>query len=372
VSRLAGGVAHDFNNILGLILGQAQMLLRRLPPEDPLRARVEQIVSASERAASLTHQLLAFSRKQVLETRVLELNEAMAGLIKMLTRLVGEDVEVTWRPGPDLGQIRADPTQLEQILMNLAVNARDAMPQGGRLAIETFNARMDEEYARVHAGATPGEYVCLAVSETGHGMTKEAQAQIFEPFFTTKEPGKGTGLGLATVYGIVKQSGGFVYVYSEPDQGTSFKVYFPRVYGDVEKPPEPPQPSRGSETVLLVEDEAALRELIRELLVTNGYKVLAAANPMRAIEAADAYEGVIHALLTDVVTPGMNGRELARRIQRQRPDIRIVYMSGYADDAIAQHGVLEPATSLITKPFTEESLTRKLRQALEQTPRERA
>ena len=365
VGRLAGGVAHDFNNILGVILGHSQILLSGMGADDPRRARVEQIRSASERAAGLTRQLLAFSRRQVFETRVLDLNEVIAAVNRMLERLIGEDVTLTFRPGEALGRVRADPTQIEQVLMNLAVNARDAMPDGGRLVIETANAAMDDDYVRVHAGAASGRYVCIAVSDTGHGMTKEVHAHIFEPFFTTKAPGRGTGLGLATVYGIVKQSEGFIYVYSEPAHGTTFKIYLPAVEGQIEKAAEPPPARRGSETILLVEDEEGLRELIAELLAENGYHVLAAESPAKAIETAEGYGGHIHLLLTDVVMPQMNGRELARRVKEGRPDMPVLYMSGYTEDAIANRGVLEPGVSLISKPFTQESLARKLRELLD-------
>jgi PAS domain S-box-containing protein len=372
VGRLAGGIAHDFNNILGVILGQSQIMLRGMPPDHPLRARVEQILSASERAAGLTRQLLAFSRKQVFEMRVLDLNEIVEGLKSMLGRLLGEDVELTFRRGQDLGRIRADPTQIEQILMNLAVNARDAMPGGGRLAVETSDAEMDEDYARIHAGAVAGRYVCLAVSDTGQGMTREVQARVFEPFFTTKEPGKGTGLGLSTVYGIVKQSDGFIYVYSEPGQGTTFKIYLPRVEAAADRPVALAPATGGTETVLLVEDEESLRELIGEILEANGYEVLVAEDPAKAIEAAERHQGVIHLLLTDVVMPGMNGRELALRVKERRPAIRVLYMSGYTEDTIAHRGVLETGALLISKPFTQDALTRKLREALGPRPPEQA
>jgi PAS domain S-box-containing protein len=368
VGRLAGGIAHDFNNILGVILGQAQMVLRRLPAEDPLRLRVEQILSASERAAGLTRQLLAFSRRQVFETRVLDVNEIVESLRGMLVRLLGEDMELTFRPAAGLGRIRADSTQIEQILMNLAVNARDAMPGGGRLAIETANADMDEEYARVHPGSAAGPYVCLTVTDSGQGMTPEVQARVFEPFFTTKEKGKGTGLGLATVYGIVKQSEGFIYVYSELGHGTTFKIYLPRVEGEIQEPAALAAAVPGTETVLLVEDADSLREMIHELLEGNGYRVLAAADPTAALELAEGHAGPIHLLLTDVVMPRMNGRELARKIKALRPDVRILYMSGYSEDAIAHRGVLEAGAALITKPFTQESLARKLREALSSLP----
>jgi two-component system, cell cycle sensor histidine kinase and response regulator CckA len=369
VGRLAGGVAHDFNNILGVILGHSQIMLRGIPAEDPLRARVEQVQFASERAAGLTRQLLAFSRMQILEPRVLDLNSIIEGLEGMLRRLLGEDLDLTFHPGQALGRIRADPTQMEQILMNLAVNARDAMPHGGRLDISTFNSEMDADYARVHAGAVPGRYVCLAVSDTGHGMTKEVQARVFEPFFSTKDRGKGTGLGLATVYGIVKQSEGFVYLYSEPGDGTTFKIYLPRVDAVPDAAAAPPPATGGTETVLLVEDEASLRELIGELLEANGYTVMAAEHPAAAIKIADQHEGEIHLLLTDVVMPGMNGRQLAARVKEHRPDIRVLYMSGYTEDAIAHRGVLDADALLISKPFTQEMLTRKLREALDGGPR---
>jgi two-component system cell cycle sensor histidine kinase/response regulator CckA len=368
VGRLAGGVAHDFNNILGVIMGHSQILLSGMAANDPRRARVEQIISASHRAAGLTRQLLAFSRRQVFETRVLDINQTIDVVIKMLGRLIGEDVTLTFRPGESLGHVRADPTQIEQVLMNLAVNGRDAMPDGGRLAIETSGVTMDDDYVRVHAGAAPGRYVCIAVSDTGHGMTKDVQAHIFEPFFTTKEPGKGTGLGLATVYGIVKQSEGSIYVYSEPGHGTTFKVYLPVVDADVENPAEAPPVRPGSETVLLVEDEEGLRELIGELLEENGYRVLVAETPTKALEAAESHPGVIHLLLTDVVMPQMNGRDLARLVKQRRPDIRVLYMSGYTEDAIANRGGFEAGSSLISKPFTQEALTRKLRELLDPRP----
>jgi CheY-like chemotaxis protein len=300
---------------------------------------------------------------------VLDLNDTVAAVIKMIGRLIGEDVGLTFRPGDSLGRVRADPTQIEQVLMNLAVNARDAMPDGGRLAIETANAAMDDDYVRVHAGAAAGRYVCIAVSDTGQGMTKEVQTHIFEPFFTTKEPGKGTGLGLSTVYGIVKQSEGFIYVYSEPGHGTTFKIYLPAVRARSSgRRRDGTAAAARSETVLLVEDEEGLRELIAELLVENGYNVLAAENPAKAIEMAQHYAGEIHLLLTDVVMPHMNGRELAGRVKERRPDVRVLYMSGYTEDAIAHRGVLDAGVSLISKPFTQESLTRKLRDLLDPRP----
>jgi CheY-like chemotaxis protein len=299
---------------------------------------------------------------------VLDINQTIDEVIKMLGRLIGEDVTLTFRPGESLGHVRADPTQIEQVLMNLAVNGRDAMPDGGRLAIETSGVIMDADHVRVRAGAAPGPYVCIAVSDTGHGMTREVQAHIFEPFFTTKEPGKGTGLGLATVYGLVKQSEGSIDVYSEPGHGTTFRVYLPVVDADVVKPAEAPPVRPGSETVLLVEDEEGLRELIGELLEENGYHVLVAETPTKAIETAETHPDVIHLLLTDVVMPQMNGRDLARRVKQQRPDVRVLYMSGYTEDAIANQGALEAGSSLISKPFTQETLTRKLRDLLDHRP----
>jgi PAS domain S-box-containing protein len=366
IGRLAGGIAHDFNNILGVILGHGQIVLSRLPANDSLRGRIETILAAADRAAGLTRQLLAFSRKQTIEPRVLDLNVLIAELSEILRRLVGEDIEVAFKPDRTLGRVRADHSQIEQVVINLAANARDAMPDGGRLLLETHNSELDGGYAREHAGARPGRYVALMVSDTGCGMSKEVLSHLFEPFFTTKEPGKGTGLGLATVYGIVKQSGGSIYAYSELGHGSTFKVYLPRVDAAVERRTvSAPRRFQGSETVLVVEDEDSLREITRELLESNGYRVLVAKDGPAALEGAERFGGAIHLLLTDVVMPGINGRELARRLQARRPSLRVLYMSGYTDDAIARHGVLEPGTLLLSKPFTEELLTRRVREALD-------
>jgi PAS domain S-box-containing protein len=362
VGRLAGGVAHDFNNILGVILGHANLLLRDLPGQRA-RERVEQVASAAERAANLTRQLLAFSRRQVFLARVVDLNRTVGGLVQMLERLVGEDVEVVFRPAA-AGRVRADVTQLEQALMNLAVNARDAMPAGGRLTIETSDAELDEAFVRAHAGARPGRYLRIAVADTGQGMTPEVKARAFEPFFTTKETGRGTGLGLATTYGIVKQSGGFIYLESEPGRGTTFEIYLPSVDEPPQAEEKQPAPEPGSETVLLAEDEAGLRDVIREFLEDDGYRVLSAESPEAAIELARGHAGPIHLLLTDVVMPRISGSELARQVQSLRPRARVLYMSGHADETIAQQGVLRPGAALLAKPFSRDALARKVREVL--------
>jgi len=367
IGRLAGGVAHDFNNLLTIIFGSSDVLLEDLSGDYPHRAEVEEIMKAARRAASLTRQLLAFSRRQVLELQVLDLNALVANLEGMLRRLIGEDVEFRTVLTPARGTVLADPGQLEQVIMNLAVNARDAMPQGGKLTIETAVADLDESYAQAHIPVKPGSYMMLAVSDTGIGMDVETKAHLFEPFFTTKEKGKGTGLGLAMVYGIVKQTGGYVWVYSEPGRGTTFKIYLPRV----EAAPEPlvPKPApvslRGSETVLMVEDEEAVRRLIRKVLETRGYVVIAAEGGAEALRLANAHDGVIHLLVTDVVMPGMSGRDLAQYLGSVRPETKVLYLSGYTDDAIIQHGVLEPGIAFLQKPFTPQGLARKVRQVLD-------
>ncbi len=366
VGQLAGGVAHDFNNLLMVITGYSDQILSRLPADDPLRRKVEQIRKAGDRAASLTRQLLAFSRKQVIEPKVLDLNAVVAGIEKMLRRLIGEHIDIVMLPGRELGRVRADPGQIEQVIMNLVVNARDAMPHGGRLGLETANVEVEPGGARAHGGADQGRYVVLTVADNGVGMSRETLSRAFEPFFTTKEQGKGTGLGLATVYGIVKQSGGHIAVESEAGQGTTFRIYLPRV--DVEPeiredvtPATPP----GRETLLLVEDDPAVRELVRELLADGGYTVLEARHPGEALEIAGRYRGTIHLLVTDVVMPQMNGAELARRLVQLRPSLAVLYMSGYTDDLIAQQGILREGTILVEKPFTPEALSRKIREALE-------
>ena len=367
IGRLAGGVAHDFNNLLTVITSYSDLLLEDLTPGDPKRDDVEQIRKAAEAAAGLTRQLLAFSRQQVLEPKVLDLTATVTGTEKLLKRLIGEDVQLGTSLAPDLGAVKADPGQLEQIIINLAVNARDAMPTGGRLTIETANMEMDEAYVRSHAPARPGRYVMLALSDTGIGMDEQTKARIFEPFFTTKESGKGTGLGLATVYGIVKQAGGFIWVYSEPGRGTSFKVYLPRV----DETPEPvvARPAtaepRGSETVLVVEDAAAVRMVTRQVLDRYGYAVLEAPNGDTALRLAAKHHGPIHLLLTDVIMPGLSGRELAEQLAQLRPDMKVLYVSGYADNAMVHHGILESGVAYLQKPFTPETLARRVRDVLD-------
>jgi signal transduction histidine kinase/CheY-like chemotaxis protein len=368
VGQLAGGVAHDFNNLLGVITGYSELLKKRLEPEHAGQKALEQIGNAANRAAGLTRQLLAFSRKQVLEPKVLDLNEILAGVDKMLRRLIGEDVQIQTRFASELGKVKADPGQLEQVIMNLAVNARDAMPKGGHLILETANAALDAAYARTHTYVRPGPYVLLAVSDTGHGMDAETQSHIFEPFFTTKEPGKGTGLGLATVFGIVKQSGGHLNVYSEPGRGSTFKVYLPRTEELAAPRAEATLPQSapgGTETILLVEDAEALRVLIREILEGGGYAVLEAATPEEALAHVQDYRDPIHLMLSDVVLPRMSGPDLAASLARVRPGMRVLYMSGYTADAIGNHGVLEPGTQFIPKPFTADTLLNKLRAVLD-------
>jgi len=317
----------------------------------------------------LTRQLLAFSRQQVLQPTVLEVNKLVSDLEKMLRRLLGEDVALTTQLAPTTGRVKADPGQLEQVIMNLAVNARDAMPNGGKLTLETGNVDLDESYATDHYPARAGPFVMLAVSDTGTGMSEETQAHMFEPFFTTKEKGKGTGLGLATVYGIVKQSGGFIWVYSEVGHGTTFKLYLPRVQELAERASQPAQTparaARGTETVLVVEDEAPVRSVARQVLERHGYTVLEAPSAEAALDLATRYSGAIHLLLTDVVMPGLNGRELATRLADLRPDARVIFMSGYTDDAVTRHGVLEPGSAYVQKPFTPDAIARKVREVLD-------
>jgi two-component system, cell cycle sensor histidine kinase and response regulator CckA len=368
VGQLAGGVAHDFNNLLTVILGYGSLLLKDLVPEDPRRAPLEGINQAADRAAALTQQLLAFSRRQVLAPRLLDLNAVVADMDKMLRRLIGEHIELSTVLAPELGLVKADPGQIEQVIMNLIVNARDAMPVGGKLTIETAHVELDEACARRRTVGTPGPYVLLAVSDTGHGMDEDTRARVFEPFFTTKEKGKGTGLGLAVVYGIVKQSGGSVWVYSEPGIGTTFKVYLPKVETASEKPEATTankRSRRGTETVLLVEDEAAVRSLLRDILESNGYVVLEASRAVEALEASQQHGGPIQLLLTDVVMPDVSGRKLADRLRTSRPEAKVLYMSGYTDTAIVQHGLLEPGVAFLQKPFTPDALSRKVREVLD-------
>jgi PAS domain S-box-containing protein len=368
VGRLAGGIAHDFNNLLTVISGYCEFLLERIGSDVALRGSVQEIANAAERATSLTRQLLAFSRKQILAPKVLDLNAIVAENLKMLTRMIGEDIHLAMVAGAKLAAVKADPGQIEQVIMNLAVNARDAMPRGGKLTIETANVTRDEEYARLHAPVIPGEYVMLAISDTGMGMDAETQSHIFEPFFTTKGL-KGTGLGLSTVYGIIKQSGGYIWVYSELGKGTSFKVYLPRVSATGEAIVAEPSVTnakleQAQETILLVEDESNVRQLTRQYLENQGYTVLEAAEGAAAIEISNAHPGPIHLLLTDVIMPGMNGRELARRVSTLRPETKVLYMSGYTENAIAHNGILEEDIALLQKPFTLTTLRTKVREKL--------
>jgi two-component system cell cycle sensor histidine kinase/response regulator CckA len=367
VGRLAGGVAHDFNNLLMVIKGHTELLMSALSPADSVARKITQIDRAADRAAALTKQLLAFSRKQVLQPRVMNLNGVVEDMGKLLPRLIGEDVELGIRTAPGLGAIRADASQMEQIIMNLAVNARDAMPTGGRLIIETSNAELDRTYNSTHPIVKPGRYVLLAVSDTGTGMDTETQAHIFEPFFTTKEAGKGTGLGLATVYGVVKQSGGFIWVYSELGKGTSFKIYLPRVDQPEDKanttPPFAEAP-RGTETILLAEDEQDVREVAREFLESGGYTVIEACNGADALRLATEHKAAIDLLVSDMVMPGMTGKELARRLKQQHSGLGVVYMSGYSEQTAAETAETDGNMLLLTKPFSRGSILRTVREAL--------
>ena len=368
VGRLAGGIAHDFNNLLTVIMGRSQLQLMRLPADDPFRRDLNLIEQTARRASALTRQLLAFSRKQVLEPHVLDLNLVVEGLAPMLRRVIGEDIETVIVPGSELGAVCADPGQLEQVVMNLAVNARDAMPDGGRLTFETANVELDDEFVRTHPGAQAGPFVTLTVRDTGVGMTSEVKARVFEPFFTTKEVGKGTGLGLATVYGIVKQHDGYIALESAPGQGAVFSIYLPRSRRAVwsgESTGIAFSPMAASGTVLLVEDDEGVRALAGDILRRLGYTVLEAQRPADALALASDSSRRIDLLLSDVVMPQMSGPEMARRMGGSRPDLRIVYMSGYTDEALGQHGVLKPGTALVHKPFAPEVLARKVAEALE-------
>jgi len=368
VGQLAGGIAHDFNNLLTAILGSTQLLLHATPPGDARREDVEEIRNAGLRAAELTRQLLAFSRRQVLAPKVLELNAVVANMDKMLRRLIGDDVELATALHAEAGAVNADPGQLEQVLLNLVVNARDAMPGGGRVLIETTRMTLRDELVERRHRLPPGDYVCLAVADSGLGMDEATQAHLFEPFFTTKEVGKGTGLGLATVYGIVKQSGGYIWVYSEPGRGTTVKVYLPRVRGAAEPPlpaPELPPLRGGKETVLLVEDAAPVRTLARRSLEARGYRVLDAADGPSALELSARHAGEIDVLVTDVVMPGMSGRELAERLAPTRPRMKVLYTSGYTDDAMVRQGVLNAGVAFLQKPFVPDTLARKVRDVLD-------
>jgi CheY-like chemotaxis protein len=367
VGRLAGGVAHDFNNVLSVVMTYAELLLADLGEGDPHRADLEEIVKAGRRAADLTRQLLMFSRQQVLEPKVLDLNAVVGNLERMLTRVLGADVELVFLPSKDLGRVRADPGSLEQVLMNLVVNARDAMPTGGKLTIETTNVIVDEEYARMHAGARPGPHVMLAVTDTGVGMDQATCARIFEPFFTTKDKSKGTGLGLSTVFGIVQQSNGTIWVYSEPGNGTTFKIYLPCVDDKLDSTTSRALPAtqRGTETILVVDDDDQVRIAASSILRRNGYTVIDAHNAGEALLHSERHTGRIHLLLTDVVMPQMSGPELARRLASGRPDMKVLCMSGYTDDSIVRHGILQSQVAYLQKPVTPRSLAQRVREVLD-------
>ncbi len=367
IGRLAGGVAHDFNNILSIIMGHGELLLGAVAGDERARNGLEQIRQAADRAASLTQQLLAFSRKQVLQPKVLDLNDAVADVQKMLSRVIGEDIELIASLHPSLVPVKADPGQVEQVLMNLAINARDAMPHGGRLRMETSNVDVGADLAR-DLDLAPGRHAMLMVADSGHGMDAATLSHVFEPFFTTKPMGKGTGLGLATVYGIVKQSGGSIQGESEIGRGTTFRIHLPAATGSTRRQQEAivdETVARGNETILIAEDEPDLRELARIFLVGYGYTVLEAESAEQAIQIADAFAGPIDLLLTDVIMPGLSGSQLAEHILGQRPHTKIVYMTGYTDDMVVQHKVLEPGVNLLQKPFGKDDLARKVRSTLD-------
>ena len=367
VGRLAGGVAHDFNNMLGAILGHAELALENMPVDHPLHADLMEILKATRRSADLTRQLLAFARKQTIAPRVLDLNQTVEGMLQMLRRLIGENIDLLWRPDPALWPVKMDPSQIDQILANLCVNARDAIAGVGTITIETENATLTEDTCAGHAGSVPGEFARLNIRDDGCGMNPETQLHLFEPFFTTKDVGKGTGLGLATVYGIVKQNQGFLTVYSEPGKGTLFQIFLPRHAGKEQLRPTPDaaSPARGQETVLLVEDEPAILNTSKIMLERLGYQVLGASTPGEAIRLAEQHPGEIHLLMSDVVMPEMNGRDLAKNLLPLRPDIKRLFMSGYTADVIAHHGVLHEGVDFIQKPFSTKDLSAKVRQALD-------
>ena len=367
VGRLAGGVAHDFNNMLQAILGNASLALEEIPPGSPLRESLEEIHRSAQRSADLTRQLLAFARKQTIQPKVLDLNDTMAGLLKMLRRLIGEDIHLAWMPGADLWPVKVDPSQVDQVVANLCVNARDAIAGTGQLTLETANVTLDQTYVHTHPECVPGDYVLLAVTDTGHGMDAHTRAHLFEPFFTTKAVGKGTGLGLATVFGIVKQNRGLINVYSEPGQGTTFKIYLPRAKAEavVAKTRTSGPAGRGTETVLLVEDEEQILTLGRRILEQHGYVVLASSTPQAALALAAAQAETIHLLVTDVVLPGMNGKELLQLLRATHPKLKCLFMSGYTANVIAHHGVLEEGVQFLQKPFTIRTLADKVRELLD-------
>jgi two-component system cell cycle sensor histidine kinase/response regulator CckA len=369
IGRLAGGIAHDFNNLLTVIKGYCQLSLVQMKEGNPLREAFEVIDKTTEKAADLTRQLLAFSRRQIMEMRVLDLSSLLQNLNKMLRRIIGEDIELVMLLEKDLGRAKTDPGQIEQVVMNLAVNAKDAMPKGGKLIIETANVELDEAYAHGHVAVTPGRYVMITVSDTGVGMAPEVRDQVFEPFFTTKEKGKGTGLGLSTVYGIVKQSSGNIWVYSEPGKGTTFKIYLPRVDEPAEELKEKVVGEEfpcGSETIVIVEDDEEVRKMVVRILKKQGYTVLEGGDGDEAYDASKQHKGPIHLLVTDVVLPGMDGHELAKRLEVFHPKLKVLYMSGYTENAIVHRGVLEEGMNYIQKPFTVSGLVRKAREVLDQ------
>jgi signal transduction histidine kinase/CheY-like chemotaxis protein len=370
VGRLAGGVAHDFNNMLGAILGYAELGMSGISPADPIHGTLKDIHKAAQRSADLTRQLLAFARKQTVTPRVLDLNKTVEGMLSMLRQLIGEDIDLTWLPGEDLGPVRMDPSQIEQLLANLCVNARDAIRDTGKISVETDAVIFDEQFCSAHVGSVPGEYMLLAVSDNGCGMDARTIKNVFEPFFTTKEIGKGTGLGLATVYGMVKQNNGFITVNSEMGRGTTFKIYFPRDAAEADRTEKmiSAQPAaRGQETILLVEDEVMILDITLKMLERQGYTVLAAATPGEAIRLAREYAGEIHLLMTDVVMPEMNGRDLAKNLLSFYPDLKRLFMSGYTAEVIAHRGVLEDGVQFIQKPFSMHSLAVKVRKVLDET-----
>ncbi len=371
VGRLAGGVAHDFNNLLTVIMGLAQLGARELPPEHPARSRFEGIRQAADKSAALTSQLLGFARRQTIAPRVLDLNGAVEQMLKMLKRLVGEDIDLAWGPGAELWRVCMDPSQLDQIVANLCVNARDAIVDVGKITIETRNVVFDTDYCNAHFGFVPGDYVMLAVSDDGCGMDHETLSHIFEPFFSTKDVGRGTGLGLATVYGIVRQNSGFINTYSEPGKGTTFKIYMPRHRGDEAEPlagPTAPKETRGNETILIVEDEPSIRDVAVSFLALQGYQVISAKTPSEALELAGENGRQIDLIVTDVVMPEMNGRELARRLQPLCPEAKCLFMSGYTANVIAHHGVLERGVNFISKPFSMTDLAVKVREVIDASP----
>ena len=371
VGRLAGGVAHDFNNLLMVIGGYTEVLLEQLEPASAMYQKALAVQQAADRATTLTRQLLAFSRKQLLELKVVDVNAIVSDMERLLRPLIGENIELTTKLAAGLGRTRADAGQLEQVIMNLVVNAKDAMPDGGKITIQTANVTLDGALRREHTFIHPGPYVVISVTDTGLGMDKETQSRIFEPFFTTKEKGKGTGLGLSTVYGIVKQSGGYVFAQSEVGQGTTFRIYLPQVEdaADISGPAKTASAETGgSETVLLVEDEESVRQLVRETLESKGYTVMEAENGEVGLKIADAHNGPIHMMITDVVMPGMSGRELAKRLMQVRPETKVLYLSGYTEDAIVHQGVLETGTAFLQKPFTLQTLSRKVREVLRGDP----